>query len=195
MQAYQTGGTPSSLANILSKDSTGEYYVLSCSFSDMTACISAASGMLTYAQNDFQKQFSLTSGTNLAPLGLGFTEYQPIMYVGITPPTSFVTSDVKTDRENLGKALKENLFYQNIIGQFVNSYPAEWELGSKIFDSVRDSYNQAKINVAALMSPGNSQQGAAGCWDTPNTCSTLASSIMGQVKPIDYKSLAWLTDV
>ena len=195
MQAFQKGGDPTKLGNILTTDASGGYFVLTCSFSDMDACTSAAGGMLDYAQKDFQTQFSLTNATNLEPLGLGFTEYLPIEYFGLTMPKSLVDADVTANRASLGAMLKENQFYANMIGQFVDAYPGHWQEGSSLLNSLKKSYNQAKTNIAVLMSPGNPQSGAAGCWDTPNQCASLYSSISSTIKTIVYEDLTWLPEV
>lgn len=64
--------------------------------------------MLKYATSDFQSQFSLNQGTNVTPLGLGFSEYYPLSYIGLDAPKSLVTDDVAAAREQLGNALRQS---------------------------------------------------------------------------------------
>jgi hypothetical protein len=47
--AFQLGGEPSKLADILSKDPNNNYYGLTCRFSEMESCVKAADGLLSYA--------------------------------------------------------------------------------------------------------------------------------------------------
>ena len=89
--AYQVGGDPSRLGNILKKDGNGTYYVISCSLQDMDSCSAAANGLLSYAESDFNSQFSFSDGKGISPLGAGYTQHHPIRYIGLTDPPSFVT--------------------------------------------------------------------------------------------------------
>jgi len=41
-------------------------------------------------------------------------------------PKSLVDADVTANRASLGAMLKENQFYANMIGQFVDAYPGHW---------------------------------------------------------------------
>ena len=78
LHAFQLGGNPSALQNILSEGHHGQYYTLECNTQDMKDCTKAAKGLMTYAEKDFPAQFDLSKRANLTPLGLGWAEYQSI---------------------------------------------------------------------------------------------------------------------
>ena len=112
IQAYQKGGEPNQLANILSKDASGDYYALTCSLEAMDNFTKAASGLLDYAKNDFSTQFSFENNTGLTPLGIGFIKYMPIEYIGLAPTATLVTDDVIATRKELTKSLDEAKYYK-----------------------------------------------------------------------------------
>lgn len=57
----------------------------------MDQCIKAASGLLDYARDNFSTQFSFQNNTRLTPLGIAFSQYTPIEYIGLIPRVSLVS--------------------------------------------------------------------------------------------------------
>ncbi|XP_018008251.1 uncharacterized protein LOC108665956, partial [Hyalella azteca] len=106
MQAFQVGGDPSQLSKILNKDSSGKYYALTCSLTAMEDCVKAAGGLLDYAKESFSTQFSFQNNTGLTPLGIAFSQYASIKYIGLVAPPSLVTQEVIQDRDSLFTTLK-----------------------------------------------------------------------------------------
>jgi hypothetical protein len=189
MQAFQIGGDPSQLSYILNKDGNGNYYVLTCSLEAMSNCISAASGMLDYAKYNFTTQFSFENNTGLTPLGTGFMAYEPIYYIGLTPPPSLVTPNVTEDRLTLANALLENQYYEQKFYQFLYGYPVVWNTTSSIYLSAQALFQKAQGNVAVLMSPSNPEAGGLGCFTFPDQCDTLTKTIQGNLVPINASDL------
>lgn len=192
MQAYQMGGEPSQLANILSKDSNGDYYALSCSIQDMANCIKAANGLLNYAQSNFPQQFSFANNTGLTPLGVGFIDYEPIRYLGVTPPPSLVNQTVINDRVALANSLIENQYYEQKFDELLNGYPVAWDLNSNLYMTSQKLYNQAQNNIKTIMGAGNPHAGAIGCFDYPDECIEITSNIQANLVPISASNLAFL---
>ncbi|KAL0210519.1 hypothetical protein RCL1_004955 [Eukaryota sp. TZLM3-RCL] len=153
IQAFQRGGDPSRLAHILRKDAAGEYYALSCDSKNMKNCVSAASGLLNYAQSDFTKQFNFGKGVGLTPLGTGFTEHRPIKYIGLTPSKSFVISSVQQQRITLANELKKAQYYEGNFEQLLKYYLVSWNSGSRLYQSIISSYDKAKTNINLILSP------------------------------------------
>ncbi|KAL0218222.1 hypothetical protein RCL1_009070 [Eukaryota sp. TZLM3-RCL] len=185
IQAFQRGGEPSRLANILRKDAAGEYYALSCDLKNMKNCVSAASGLLNYAQSDFTKQFNFGKGVGLTPLGTGFTEHRPIKYIGLTPSKSFVTAKVEQQRVTLANELKKAQYYEGNFEQLLKYYPVSWISGSRLYQSIQSSYDKAKTNINLILSPSIPSRGALGCFDTPDDCNQIYQSISSRLQSIN----------
>ena len=71
----------------------------------MKDCEHTADGLLDYAKDDFGTQFSFKDNVGLTPLGLSFSHSIPIDYIGLTPPTTFVTPEVVENRKKLANSL------------------------------------------------------------------------------------------
>lgn len=196
IQAYQSGGTPSNLNKILSKNSEGTYYALTCHLDKMDDCIQAANGILAYAQNEFPKQISYSQNKGLSSLGIGFASYQPISKIGLKNPQSIVTTAIKQDRETLASELLESDYYKDHLGRLVDDYPVVWNVSSSAYKDANYYYKQATKNVMTLLSPQNPQEGGAGCYDEPGECPEIFDNIQEKVVPISYsKDLGFLSGV
>lgn len=194
MQAYQIGGNPAELSNILSKSSNGDYYALSCDINNINNCQMAASGMLDYAKYNFTTQISFANNKGLTPLGLGYVEYLPIDYLGLHTQ-SLVNQTVKDDRLQLAEALIENQYYVQKFHELVETYPVEWDTTSSIYQTSQNLYQQAQNNVNSIMSPNNPDQGALGCFDTPDQCNSITQNIQASLVPINGSDLGYLSQV
>ncbi len=190
MQAFQLGGDPSQLAHILSVDPSGDYYATSCSLAAMDKCIKAANGLLDYAKNNFQTQFSFKDGKGLTPLGVGFIHYVPIEFIGLHSQ-SFVTPEVLEHRKQLASALQENQYYQQKFNGLVNGYIVPWNTMSNLFKVYDALLKQASTNVNRLMDI-DPNQGPIGCYDFPYQCNSIYETIMSELKPITANNLTTL---
>eukprot|EP01059_Diplonema_ambulator_P019837 TRINITY_DN334_c0_g2_i1.p1 TRINITY_DN334_c0_g2~~TRINITY_DN334_c0_g2_i1.p1 ORF type:complete len:532 (+),score=203.75 TRINITY_DN334_c0_g2_i1:52-1596(+) len=184
MSAFQAGGKPENLAGILSKDSSQQYYVLTCSFGNMADCQQAANGLLTYATQNFSTQFSFDPNQGLSYLGEGFYTYEPAQYIGLTMPPSLVTPQVTTARQNLATALRENEYYLQSLYPLTASYAVEWDQSSDTFRNITSAYKTADGNLDIILGYNNPEQGAKGCFDLPDQCVALSQSIIAALKPV-----------
>lgn len=190
LTAFQIGGEPSQLGEILSKDPSGTFYVLSCELQDMTNCTKAASGMVGYATGNFTSQF--TTGSGMTPIGAGFMKKQPIYYVGLTSPKSLVTTEVQTARDQLVNLYYANKYYEQKSYQLVNGYPVPWDKTSYLYKNATALYSAAKKNVNILLDQDNTEIGVVDCWNTPDRCGDIADQINSQLAPIDLGFLSAL---
>jgi hypothetical protein len=83
VQAYQRGGDPTQLAQIIDKDPSGQYYSITCNIYNMNDCVRVANGVFKYAADVFPKQFSLKDQQGFDSLGLNFIKYTPIDMIGL----------------------------------------------------------------------------------------------------------------
>lgn len=192
MQAFQIGGNPSQLSYILNKDASGDYYALTCNIQDMENCIKAASGMLEYAKSNFTAQFSFQNNTGLTPLGAGFASYEPINYIGITPPVSLVNQTVIDSRNYLSDRLSENQYYQQKFDELINGYLVPWDVTSNIYTSSEALYKIAQSNIEILMNPDDPQTGGLGCFTFPDQCEAIVKTIEANLQPITASELSFL---
>eukprot|EP01059_Diplonema_ambulator_P019839 TRINITY_DN334_c0_g2_i3.p1 TRINITY_DN334_c0_g2~~TRINITY_DN334_c0_g2_i3.p1 ORF type:complete len:542 (+),score=217.08 TRINITY_DN334_c0_g2_i3:52-1626(+) len=184
MSAFQAGGKPENLAGILSKDSSQQYYVLTCSFGNMADCQQAANGLLTYATQNFSTQFSFDPNQGLSYLGEGFYTYEPAQYIGLTMPPSLVTPQVTTARQNLATALRENEYYLQSLYPLTASYAVEWDQSSDTFRNITSAYKTADGNLDIILGYNNPEQGAKGCFDLPDQCVALSQNIIASLAPV-----------
>jgi len=191
IQAYQKGGDPSELSGILGKDSSGQYYATTCSFKKMDACSNAAGQMLGYAATSFKNQVSTKNNTGLVPLGIGFTEYYPIEYLGLTPPASLVTPEVLQYRGYLANVLEENEFFQEKLHPFLNrGYPGK--LDDNFIEQVKYILQKTKHNIGQLM---QFHGGAGDCWKFPDRCKTFVDDIKSKLHNITEEDLKFLDPI
>lgn len=192
MQAYQIGGYPSQLSKILNKDGNGDYYVLTCSLQNMDNCINAASGMLDYAVDNFPNQISFQNNTGLTPLGIGWASYQPIYYVGLTPPQSFVTPQVEESREILADNFVQMQYYLQRFENLQEGYPVLWNTASDLYKSINKLHDRARDNLDELLNIENPSQGSLGCYNTPDQCVTIKDNILANLNPFNNNDLVFL---
>ncbi len=194
MQAYQIGGNPAEISNILKESSDGDYYALSCNLNAISDCQDAASGMLSYAKYNFTDQISYPHNQGLAPFGVGNVEYLPIEYIGLTTP-SLVNQTILDDRITLADSLVENRYYVQKFHELVDTYPVSWNLTSNFYQKSQVLYKQAQHNVDSIMSSSNPERGALGCFDTPTECHIITKNIMQTLQPISQSDLNYLERV
>ena len=191
--AYQQGGDPGQLAKILSKDSGGNYYISSCSITDMDACKNASSGLLDYASSDFPNQFSVSSGQNLTTLGFGFYDTQPIEYIGLVPPKSLLDNTTLQARDTVADAYAQQLCYQDKFYSLFNGYPVSWQSSSAFYQKMTNASDAVKANIAVIL--GNNQPSGKGledCYLTPDRCSSIIQTIQSGIQSIDFAFLQLL---
>ncbi|MEM9244094.1 MAG: hypothetical protein AAGA27_08630 [Pseudomonadota bacterium] len=184
IQAYQEGGEPSQLSQILSPVN-GEYPVLSCTLQKMQDCTKAAQSLLSYASNSFSKQFSYSPAKNLKPLGLGFTQLTNIEEIGLKPPPTLVTSTIAANRTYLADTLQEYQYYQQKFYALLNSYPVVWDTQSSIYQTSKTLYGDANDDVNKIMNSDNPDNGALACYDdlSPNpNDSTSCINVTNRIK-------------
>ena len=103
VSAYQQGGTPESLSNILSGGSKKGYFTNSCTLANIDQCEKILDSIVSYARDDFSKQLKVDSNGNASnayPVAQSVDEYTKF---GIKVGPSLVSEDVRTARKNLGK--------------------------------------------------------------------------------------------
>lgn len=193
LNAYQRGGDPSQLAKILSRDPSGDFYILTCDLQHMDNCVKAANGLLNYANSDFPTQFSFTDNKGLTPLGLGFATYKPISYLKLTAPASFVTPQVSKERMDLAIAYKASDYYLQELYSIFTGYPVAWDATSPFYQNLTNLQAVAQSNRVVLAGPpGDPDRGALACYDFPDSCDTTYQNIEQNLKPITANDLQFL---
>lgn len=183
MQAYQKGGNPAELSKILTRDSRGTYYALSCDIQHMDNCVKAASGLLNYAVEYFPQQISFNPDKGLVPLGTGFLKHDPITEYGLTPPPSLVNKEVVETRNQLANLLNENQFYKQKLEMLMNGY-IEWDKKEPMYKTIVDLHKIAVDNIDHITLPNNPDDGAIKCYNHPTFCKEVVNSIRKEIKPI-----------
>lgn len=193
LRAFQRGGTPSDLGEIMG----GSENLVQCSLSDMTACNTAVENMLNYATQEFPGQFSMAPpNRDLDLFGLAFTYSLPATRLGLTMPDSLVDPAMTVTRKQLENWLSESQYYSDMIGRIINYYPVPWQKESYLYASIEASYKKATANIEALMSYDDPQSGALGCWMTPSKCASINLSISSAINYIDYHSdFGWVNNL
>src|SRR3989339_13967 len=195
IEAYQKGGDPSQLSKILSKDPSGQYYALTCDLKNLGNCTQAANGLLDYATNNFSTQYSFTTGQGLTPLGVGFSTYIPIRYIGLKEPASLVTPQVQKDRQKLSTDLDEYNYYQQKLYELLYGYPVAWDTTSTIYKNIQSLYQRSQNNIQVILNPSNPEQGGRGCYDTPDACDTVVNAIESKIVAINPSDLSFLSQL
>jgi hypothetical protein len=195
IQATQIGGNPALLADILNKDVNGNYYALTCSLNNMQNCLSAADGMLDYAVDNFTTQVSFENNIGLTPLSVGLmpTPPDPMRYLGLETPPSFVTPEVVESREALAEALLENQYYQQKFYELLYGYPVAWDTTSNLYANVQTLYKLAQSNIETLTNPSEPGAGGLGCFAYPDQCTIIAQNILNSLNSITSSNLTFLT--
>jgi hypothetical protein len=178
----------------LSKDAKGNYYILQCSVEKMDNCVSAASGMLEYANKHFTQQVSFEGeGKGLVELP-GSYQYKPIRYIKLTAPKSLVTPAVCRARKELEIALDANRYYFGKLADLRFRYPVAWDEKSAAFFALKPLYERAEENLSVLMDR-DPHRGAIGCYSFPDECLEIARGVKGRLKEITAGDLAPLSEV
>ncbi len=193
--AYQRGGDPLALTKILSKDSSGNYYILTCDMQHMDNCVKTANGLLSYATDNFPTQFSFKDNTGLTPLGLGFAQYKPMSYTGLTPPPSYVTAQVQADREALATAYSDAQYYVQNLQSLLQGYPVALDNGSDLYQDAQLLYKDQQSNLNVLLNSSDPDQGAMGCYDFPDQCDTLTQNLEAKLRVITGGDLGFLDPI
>lgn len=193
IQAFQRGGDPAQLAKILSKDSDGEYYVLSCEIQSMSDCKKAAGGLLDYAKNNFSTQIDFNTHQGLVPLGNGFATHDPILGYGLIPPKTLITQATLEDRARLAGLLKENQYYQQKLKVLLYDYPVL--LDTHFRNQTDQLYKQVYQNIHTLMRPDSPSSGALRCYDYPPLCHFTRQAIETELNFINKNQLEFLDSI
>lgn len=196
IQAYQKGGDPVQLAQILrSKDPSGSYYVLTCSLKRMDDCTKAANGLLAYASDIFPTQFNVDDQKGLVPLGIGFSETRPIEFLGLKPAESLLTPQILQERKLLSTELDRCDYYQQKLYALINGYPVAWDEKGAIYKTAKDLYDRAVNNIGYILSSDHPNDGARRCFDVPNKCDATYNYIESQIKPIAEDDLKFMDPI
>jgi len=192
--AYQAGGEPNELSKILNKDSSGNFYILSCNAQNLDNCAFAALGMVNYTVNNFHTQFSFSPFKNIYPLSNQFNTL-PIEDFNLTAPSSLVTPDVENARLKLAQLYKENQYYQEKASNILNNYPVPLDTQSSFYKSLTNFSNVISNNIDALLFDGDPQYSASSCYNTPQSCVQVASNIIGKLTNITASDLSFLDTI
>lgn len=111
IHGYQEGGDPSKLASILNQKCGDHYCAASCNMTNMTTCISAIDGLLSYAVNLFPTQISIQDNRGLSSYPIGFADLLNIRFLGLKVPPSYVTDAVVEARKTLADQVFLNNYY------------------------------------------------------------------------------------
>lgn len=192
LTAYQQGGEPGQLSKILSKDPSGNFYINSCSITNMTACRNAASGLLNYASADFPNQFSVSAGLNLTTLGFGLYDTQPIQYIGLMPPKSLLDNATLNARLSVANTYSQQLCYQDKFYSLFHGYPVSWDTSSPFYHQMGATRNDVKSNIDVILGDQPSGKGLPDCYLTPDQCMGIIQAIQSGIQPVDFSFLQLL---
>ncbi len=195
IQAFQIGGDPTQLGKILSKDTSGNYYILRCSIDNMASCKQAADGILDYANSKFSTQFNFDTNTGLTPLGSGFTIKQPIYYIGLAPPKFLVDQTVIDARNKLSSALSQSKYYRDNLFSLLYGYAAKWQIQSSIYQAASKLYNQINENIDKIFNYSDALESALGCFYYPDKCVAISEKIYDKLKIVVADDLKFMKDV
>lgn len=198
MNAFQIGGEPQYLSEVLQTNSTGGYYISSCSIQSMNSCVKAAEGLLNYAKNNFTQQFSFNPAHNLYQIKYQF-DYQPAIYFGVTPPASLVTPEVIAARKALANALFENQYYDQKFTELYASYPivnispsVKMQFSDNFDSNIKSLWNVVKNNLEILTNTDDPEMSAISCYDQPQSCPQIANGILSSLQQITEANITAL---
>lgn len=201
LNAFQIGGEPQYLSSILKTNSTGDYYSTSCNLQNMNDCVQAANGLLTYATKNFTNQFSFNPANNLFQIQYLF-QYQPIEYLGVTPPPSLITPEVTSARKNLANALFENQYYQQKITELYASYPeintssgSKTQFSDNFNTQIQNLLNVVQSNLNLLTNSDDPEMNPINCYNQPQACPEIANNILSNLQPITAGNLTFFNVV
>lgn len=190
--AYQIGGEPARLANIFKKDPHGGYYATNCDFGDMKACNGVINGIISYAQDDFSKQVSMTNKHphgNASPTGPYISERIDDL-LGLKEPPSYAGKAVKKARKDLAEVLKKYRYYYKGFTRLPLYYPVP--LDDTIDTEIDTLANIANQNVNTLT---DSDTGAIQCFLDTQHCVDIASNLEAKLTPITAQDVSFLNQM
>lgn len=179
IHAFQIGGEPSHLTNILSSS------IVECSINEIDKCITTAKKLLDYAK-DFGKQIENHEVFD----ALGTADYRPIERIGLDSSLSWVTPKVENYRRELSTNLKENQYYIEKLHSFYNGYPVK--LDNVFFENANVILTKANDNIRTLM---DSLTGAIGCYNEPENCEKIKAKIDDKLENITNSDLKFLENM
>ncbi len=194
VQAFQIGGEPQLLSKILSKNSSGEYYVLTCNLDAMDNCVNAANGLLNYASQNFTSQFNFSPQEKIYPLSNMFSA-QPIDLFGLQMPKSFINSTVVEARDNLANSYLENSYYQQKIYELENGYPVAFDTTSDFYKDLTKFSEIVDNNIEVLTSNSNPAMSSEACYSEPQSCIQISQNILSKVQNITSGDLAFMDTI
>jgi len=160
----------------------------------MQTCVKAAASLLEYASTSYPNQFDYYNNRGLVPIGLSKTARDPIYYIGLKPAASFVTPDVEKARIELAHMLDEADYYYDKTQQLTKGYPIDWDQNSALYQKVSALANKAEANHNLLINKNDPNEGALGCWNTPDRCMELYNKIVSRITHFTAADLAFTED-
>jgi hypothetical protein len=149
IMAYQSGGNPAELANILNSTCGSAYCAATCSMLNMNDCAGAVNGLIKYASSNFPSQVNLTDPRTLSPFSIGFADMQDIKWIGLNTPKSYATQEVVEMRSKLADVMFRNQNLIDKISSLSNSLP--WDKDSEFWKSMTAIPALCKKNIDIVM--------------------------------------------
>ena len=106
---------------------------MKCNIQNQTACSKTVSDLLDYATKKFPDQIDLDKDEGLDTSGTNTIKYTSASYFGITLAPTFVTSQVKSHRQQMASQLMQNQFYKTKLNIILNNYAGPWVTTSNIY--------------------------------------------------------------
>lgn len=172
IKAYQEGGEPSRLPEILGRDAEGNYYVLSCDLNAMSNCKSAANSILDYARNSFPSQVSFTTGAGLTTFQDSLFEYSSIQFIGLSLPVSFVDGGESLNRLKFANDYVKYSSYNKQLSHLQSKYYSLIESDSDYKSSFLQTLNVVNDNLAKIAVEG------LNCYNDPRSCKDVERVIL-----------------
>lgn len=172
IKAYQEGGDPSKLLEILEKDVYG--YTLSCDLNSLTTCKDAANSILNYAEQDFPSQISFVTGTGLITFQDSFFKYNSIEYIGLSQPISYVGGEELLNRLKFANEFIKYCSYDNQLNHMQSKYYNIMDSDPILKDNFLQAETLVKDNLIKITDPLN---GGLICYNDPRKCKDVESII------------------
>lgn len=179
LHALQIGGEPTQLTQILNHN------VLTCNITAMEDCLQTAKTLLAYAK-DFGNQ--IKNNTNFEPLGMA--TYHPVKWIGLIPPASLVTAEVKKYRQELANLLRVNEYYTEKLYSLGKGYPVELDVA--FVENANYILTKTDRNMRILMDP---QMGAVGCFNEPDRCKDVRDYVYSNIQHVSSEDLSFMKNM
>jgi hypothetical protein len=183
--AYQAGGNPSELAEILTQDANG-YYITQCALTNLPACQQVVEGIMSYSANSFANQVNITEGgvpENAAPLGY---TYLPYTILGLNPSETILNEEINEARTWLAdtyNTLQSQLvFVSHIATSWVNKY-----FSTEIATALQETINNIINNIDLVEDPNT---GAITCYLVPTNCVSTTNTIQSNFYQVNEALIA-----